>query len=343
MNRQNGPSVAIVILNWNGRHFLEQFLPAVLTTSYPGVRVVVADNASTDDSVELLRTGFPQVERVALPANYGFARGYNEALRSVQADYYALLNSDVEVTAGWLEPIIDLLEQDKRNAACQPKIRSFNRPDHFEYAGAAGGWIDAFGYPFSRGRIFDTVEKDSGSYDEPRQIFWASGAAFVVKSNVYHELGGFDNFFFAHQEEIDLCWRMQLEGYRVFCQPRSIVYHVGGGMLPQGNARKTFLNFRNNMIMLAKNLTWSELWWKIPFRMGLDQVSAVRSLLSGNGRTFRAVIRGHLAFISWMFSKHAVRARGSRPLANLEGVYRGNIAWQYFVRKRRTFRELFGS
>jgi len=335
------PLVAIVILNWNGRHYLEKFLPSVLLTRYGNFKVVVADNASTDNSAEFLKINFPQVELILLPQNLGFAKGYNEALSRVQAHYYVLLNSDVETTPGWLEPIISLLEKDKKAAACQPKIRAYHNRHLFEYAGAAGGWIDAYGYPFARGRMFDVCEEDKGQYDQVQEIFWATGAAMVIKKQVYDELGGFDNYFFAHMEEIDLCWRMQLAGYKIYSCPESIVYHVGGGTLPKGNSKKTFLNYRNNQVMLAKNLSWSEKWWKIPYRMALDHVSALKSLLSGDTGYFMAVIKAHLAFVGWILFEEKKRTIVKKqPLKALSGVYNGNIIWRFFLQKKKRFSEI---
>ena len=330
------PSVAIVILNWNGKRYLQQFLPSVLATTYPNARVVVADNASTDDSIQFIQQHHPEIELVTLSKNFGFAGGYNEALKKVQADYYVLLNSDVEVTPGWLEPMIALLEQDNSFVACQPKLLSYHHQNLFEYAGACGGWMDAYGYPFSRGRVFDTCEKDKGQYEEIQKVFWATGAAMVVRSQAFHEQGGFDDYLFAHMEEIDLCWRMQMSGYKIFCCPQSVVYHVGGGTLPKGNSRKTFLNFRNNQIILAKNLPWSEKWWKIPFRMALDQVAALKMLLSGDAGYFVAVIKAHLAFIHWIFfGKKKVFIGKKKPIDQLDGVYKGNIVWQHFCEKEK--------
>lgn len=335
------PSVAIVILNWNGKSFLQQFLPSVLATTWPNYRVVVADNASTDDSVNFLRQNFPSVEIIVLSKNFGFAKGYNEALKQVKSDYYVLLNSDVEVTPGWLEPMVELLEQQVQYAACQPRIRSFHQKNFFEYAGGAGGWIDAYGYPFARGRVFNTCEEDRGQYDSTKPVFWASGAALLIKSSYYHQLEGFDEYLFAHQEEIDLCWRLQLAGYKVFCCPQSVVYHVGGGTLPRGNSRKTFLNFRNNQIILAKNLPWSQKWWKIPFRMMLDQVSALKALLGGDGGYFMAVIKAHLAFVYWIFLVGKKRFPFHRKkLELLDGVFPGNVVWEYFVKKKKYFNQV---
>lgn len=336
MNRS--PSVAIVILNWNGRKYLEQFLPSVIATTYAHARVVVADNGSTDDSLSFLRQHYPSVDIVALEKNYGFAGGYNEALKRVEADYYVLLNSDVEVTPGWLEPMVALLESQPDFAVCQPKILAYHHRDLFEYAGAAGGWLDAFGYPFARGRVFEDCETDHGQYQDVQEVFWASGAALVIRSAVYHEVGGFDAYFFAHQEEIDLCWRIQLRGYKILCQPQSIVYHVGGGTLPKGNSRKTFLNFRNNHIMLSKNMPLSEKWWKVPFRLLLDQVSAAKQLLAGEGGYWVAIQRAHGAYFQWLLSGPKERRSEKKvPLKRLSGVYKGLVIWDYFVKKRKTF------
>jgi GT2 family glycosyltransferase len=334
------PHVAIVILNWNGRRYLEQFLPSVMATDYPDFSVVLADNASSDDSILFVESAYPEIRILRLAENFGFARGYNEALAQVSADYYVLLNSDVEVTPGWVTPIIGLLEKTPRAAACQPKLLSWHQRDHFEYAGGSGGWLDNFGYPFSRGRIFDVSEVDSAQYNSVQEIFWASGAAMFIKADVYHELGGLDPFFFAHQEEIDLCWRLHRAGYRVFCCPHSVVYHVGGGTLPKGNSRKTFLNFRNNHIMLAKNLSHAERWWKIPFRILLDQVAALKGLLGGDSGYFIAINRAHIAFYKWLWQKKKQDRLPKPKLSKINGVYKGNLIWQHFVKGRKYFSEI---
>lgn len=303
----------------------------------------MADNASADDSVLFLQQNFPQVELILLDKNFGFARGYNDALKKVKADYYVLLNSDVEVTANWLNPIIALLEDQETYAACQPKLLSYNNKNLFEYAGGAGGWIDLYGYPFARGRIFDICEEDREQYNRTEEIFWASGAAMIIKSKVFHELNGFDEYFFAHQEEIDLCWRMQLAGYKIFCCPQSVVYHVGGGTLPRGNSKKTFLNFRNNQIVLAKNLVWTEKLWKIPYRLLLDEVSAIKGLLSGDGGYFVAIFKAHFAFFNWLiFKKKNTPIHKRKKLKQLTGVYHANIVWKHFALKKKTFTEIVG-
>ncbi|HEX8313940.1 MAG TPA: glycosyltransferase family 2 protein, partial [Flavisolibacter sp.] len=241
----------------------------------------------------------------------------------------------------WLEPVIALLEKEATHAACQPKILAYKSKDYFEYAGAGGGWLDAYGYPFARGRIFDICEEDNGQYNSTEKVFWATGAAMVIKSKMFRQLNGFDEYFFAHQEEIDLCWRIQLAGYGVFFCPQSVVYHVGGGTLPRGNSKKTFLNFRNNQIMLAKNLSWSEKWWKIPYRLALDQVSAFKGLLSGDGGYFLSIVEAHFAFFYWIvFGSNKWKPRTRKRLSSLPGVYKGNLVWEHFVLKKKTFTEI---
>jgi GT2 family glycosyltransferase len=334
------PLVAIVILNWNGRPYLQQFLPSVTATTYPNLKVIVADNASTDDSLGFLMAQYPAVEIIRLQQNFGFAKGYNEALKQVTAEYLVLLNSDVEVTPDWLQPIIALLQKDTRYAACQPKIRAFKHKHVFEYAGGAGGWIDAFGYPFARGRVFDICEADSGQYNSTQPVFWASGAALVIKAAAFRKADGFDTHFFAHQEEIDLCWRLQLLGYHIFCCPESVVYHVGGGTLPRGNSRKTFLNFRNNLIMLAKNLHRTERWWKIPIRLLLDQLSALKGLLSGDSGYFIAILKAHLGFYTWLLFDQNSGVTHRKKASDLTGMYKGLIVWQHFVKRKNRFSEI---
>ena len=309
----------------------------MLATTYENLEVIVSDNGSTDGSVSIITQQFPQVRLVRLDQNYGFAKGYNLTLEKVEADYFALINSDVEVQPGWLTPIIDLLEKDKFNAACQPKLLSYNNRNIFEYAGGAGGWLDSFGYPFARGRIFDVSEVDKGQYDSIERVFWVTGAAMVIRSEVFRQMKGFDNYFFAHQEEIDLCWRMQLSGYKLFANPSSVVYHVGGGTLPRGNTLKTFLNFRNNQIMLYKNLPWSEKWWKIPFRIFLDAVSAWKGLFIGDGGYFLAIFRAHCSFLKWMLFEKKRSVFPEKKTGELAGLYKGNLVWQHFAKGKKYF------
>ncbi len=333
------PSVAIVILNWNGKKFLETFLPSVLASTYENFRVVIADNASQDDSLVFLREHYPNLEIIVLKENLGFAGGYNEALKNVKADYYVLLNSDVEVMPSWIEPIISLMEIDRKIAACQPKLLLHSDRSSFEYSGACGGWLDRFGYPFARGRIFDHCEKDEGQYDSTEPVFWASGAAMFVRADLYHAFGGLDPYFFAHQEEIDFCWRLQLAGYLIYCCPDSVVYHVGGGTLPKGNARKVFLNFRNNLIMMARNMHPTEAAWKISYRFLLDGISAGKSLLAGQFSYFFAVFRAHLAFLGWLFTRFQ-RTPRSKEQVVLKGYLHRSVVWAHFVLGMKKFSEI---
>jgi len=337
------PLVSIVILNWNGRKYLEQFLPSVAASTYENFEIVVADNASEDDSVSFLKQYYPLIRIIEFKENYGFAKGYNEALKQVWAEYYVLLNSDVEVTPMWIEPVIKLMEGDKMIAACQPKLLLYADRSQFEYSGASGGWLDRFGYPFARGRIFDVCETDKGQYDSIAPVFWASGAAMFVRASIYHEAGGLDEYFFAHQEEIDFCWRLQRRGYSVYCCPESVVYHVGGGTLPKGNARKVFLNFRNNLVMMSKNLPGGEAVWKISYRFILDLISAFKSLLGGEVSYFTSVIRAHAAFLGWLFMKKSKRDPAGKSTRKLDGYYEGSVVWAHFVRGKKKFSEIVGS
>ncbi len=335
----NNPLVAIVILNYNGRNYLQQFLPFVLASTYPNKKIIVADNASTDDSINILRQYFPQVEILINKKNDGFAGGYNWALKQVEADYFVLLNSDVEVTPNWIEPIIDLMEGNEKIAACQPKLLAYHNNKSFEYAGASGGFIDYLGYPFSRGRIFDVLEEDKNQYNDAIEIFWATGAAMFVKSKIFNNCGGFDERFFAHQEEIDLCWRMQLAGYKIYVCPQSVVYHVGAGTLPRGG-RKVFLNFRNNLWMLSKNLTVKEKIWKLPFRFFLDGISAWKGLINGDKAFFVAIVKAHIAVsTSWIFG-FSKSSQSRKSLKELSGVNNKSIVYKHFIKGVKTFNEI---
>ena len=333
------PEVAVVILNFNGRIHLANFLPSVVASTYGNLRIIVADNGSSDDSIQFVSTNFPSIEIISHATNEGFAGGYNWALKLVSADYYILLNSDVSVTPGWIEPVIQLMEGNPLIAACQPKLLSYNHPELFEYAGASGGWIDSLGYPFSRGRIFDICEKEEKQYDDTQPVFWASGATLFVKASVYHELGGLDASFFAHQEEIDLCWRMQLAGYQIRVCPQSVVYHVGAGTLPRGG-KKVFLNFRNNLIMLCKNLPLSELIWKLPVRIVLDAISAWKGLLTGDIYFFTAILKAHLSVFLYFLRNHPKAIYPPKPMLQLDGVYKGSVVWQYYIRHHTHFQEI---
>lgn len=334
------PRVAIVILNWNGQKLLEQFLPSVLNTSYPNCEIVVADNGSTDNSVKFIEQHYPSIHLIQLPNNLGYAGGYNQALQQVTADYYVLLNSDVEVSPSWIDPMVTLLESNKNIGACQPKLLSWKQKDHFEYAGAAGGWIDVLGYPFAKGRVLEYCEKDNNQYDKPEPIFWASGAALFIRASTFHVLHGFDSFFFAHQEEIDLCWRAQLAGHKIFSCPTSVVWHVGGSTLPAGNSQKTFLNYRNNHLMLLKNLPLSQLLWVIPVRFALDAVAAWKALLSGDPGYWLAVARAHFAIMDWLMSSKSNNLFPEKRKSPLQGVFKGSILWKYYVKGQKTFTEI---
>lgn len=334
------PSVSVVILNWNGRSFLQQFLPSVLATDYPNLSIVVADNASSDDSVDFVKANFPSIKILEIPENLGYAKGYNWALEKLDSKYFILLNSDVVVTPNWIKPLMGLMEKDASIAACQPKMLAFHAKDTFEYAGACGGWIDYLGYPFSRGRVFDFCEKDSGQYDQAVPVFWASGAALCVRADAFKKMNGFDEYFFAHQEEIDLCWRMQRAGWRIFVQPESVVYHVGGGTLPMGSERKVFLNFRNNLIMLSKNLPFSEAIYKLPLRIFLDWLAALQAVLKKDWRTAKAIFKAHIAFVGWKIKPRKKQDLPKIKMQRLCGVVDKSIVWQFFIRKRKTFLEI---
>lgn len=336
------PKIAVVLLNWNGKHFLQQFLPSVLSSIYARYEVIIVDNGSSDDSVSFVETNYPSIRLIRFTQNLGFARGYNEALKLVDADYYILLNSDVEVTKNWLEPMVELLESDTSIAACQPKLLSYNNKKLFEYAGAAGGWLDKYGYPFAKGRVFDICEEDHGQYDQSEPIFWASGAALFIRASVFHEVRGFDEYFFAHQEEIDLCWRIQLAGHKIYSCPSSVIYHVGGGTLPRGNTKKTYLNFRNNKIMLSKNLPFSKRIWVMSARNVLDGISAFKGLLTGDGGYFIAILRAHLGFAKWWWLHRKKSVFPATKHGSLSGHFQKNIAWLHFVKKKKSFSEIVG-
>ena len=332
--------VAVVILNYNGTAMLQAFLPAVIEHSL-GAAVIVADNASTDNSVEVLHEQFPQVRLITLDSNYGFAGGYNKALEQVDAEYYILLNSDVEVTPGWLNPLLSFMEQNREVVACQPKILSYRNKTEFEYAGASGGFIDRYGYPYCRGRLFDTVEEDNGQYDDVCRVFWATGAAMMVRSSAYKAAGGLDEQFFAHMEEIDLCWRMQSMGGSIYVVPQSKVYHVGGATLSKSNPRKTFLNFRNNLLMLYKNLPAEELSPVMRRRALLDYVAAAKFLLSFHWGDFKAVLRARREYKRLRGSYEAFRAENlAKQQCSIEGRAPFSLLWQYYLRGKKKYSQL---
>lgn len=333
--------VAVVILNWNGEKLLQQFLPAVIEHSPDYAEIYVADNASTDQSISIVNKLFPSVKIIKLSKNHGFAAGYNRALEQIEAEYYVLLNSDVEVTAGWIDPMIDLLDSNPQIGACQPKIRSFKQKDEFEYAGAAGGFIDKWCYPFCRGRIFHEFEKDLGQYDQITEIFWASGASLFIRSDVYQSVGGLDEDFFAHMEEIDLCWRLKNKGYQVYFHPGSLVYHVGGGTLLMGSPKKTFLNFRNNLMLMTKNLPKRSFLPLLFLRMILDGVAAISFLPHKNGlKNAWAVFVAHMSYY-WYFFR-VMKKRKNVPNKKVGRIYKKSVVFEFFLRKKNKFSDLTG-
>jgi GT2 family glycosyltransferase len=333
---------AVVILNWNGiRHkHLSTFLPNVIKHSSADAEVIVADNNSDDESVSWLKENHPEVRLIQNPSNAGFATGYNQALKQIDAEYYVLLNSDIEVTDNWIQPITDLMDADPNIAACQPKIMSQGEGfrDEFEYAGAAGGFIDKYGYPFCRGRLFQNLEKDHGQYDDKKEVFWASGACMFVRASMYHELNGLDDDFFAHMEEIDLCWRMKNHGYKIMYCGDSTVYHVGGGTLPKKYPKKTYLNFRNNLTLLFKNLPKERLLRVYIARIFLDGIAAFKFLIGGSLMSCVAVTRAHFSFLRTY--RRTMRKRKMTDHKKVSCVYIGNIAFDHFLGGKKLFSEL---
>ena len=357
---------AVIILNWNGVEMMRKFLPSVVENSQEA-DVIVADNGSTDDSLSMLEREFPTVKTIVLDKNYGFAEGYNRAImggalpsthQHPQAncddgvlgaghlpkyEYVVLLNSDVEVTKDWLTPLVAFMDKHPDCAACQPKLLASHDKQMFEYAGAAGGFIDKFGYPYCRGRIFSTVEKDEGQYDSPLEIHWATGACMMVRTKDYIDCGGLDGRFFAHNEEIDLCWRMRIYGKKIYCVTDSKVYHVGGGTLPQGNPRKTYLNFRNNLTMLYKNLPQKNLKKVMRVRYWLDRVAMLQSLAKGNIADVKAIMKARKDFEEWKqdFAKDRADIQENRKLNESQDLTNKSILWQYFALQKKKYSELF--
>lgn len=338
--KNNHPSVAVVILNWNGVELLKSFLPKVVKSNYPNLQVIVGDNASTDTSVAYVQEEFPTVRIIKNPVNLGFAGGYNEILKQVEADYFVLLNSDVLVPEHWIQPVIDLMEADPLVAAAQPKIKWFKEQGSFEYAGAAGGLLDRFGFPFCRGRIFNVIEQDEGQYNDNCEIFWASGAALFVKKHCWEEVGGLDADFFAHMEEIDVCWRLKNLGYKIMYCHDAEVFHVGGATLNAENPHKTFLNFRNNLYILHKNLPAAELPMMIFCRIWIDFVAWIHFVLTGKPKFAWAVSKAHFQFFRYFFKTAAKRTAKQVPFMELTGVYHSSVVWSFFIKGYRKFSQL---
>ena len=325
--------IAVVILNYNGVHWLERFLDQVIKNS-PEADVIVTDNASSDNSISFLKEYFPKTRLIQNKKNDGYAGGYNKALSQVNADYFVLLNTDVEVSSNWIMPVIDLMDKDPKIAACQPKIKQYHNKAFFEYAGACGGFLDKFGFPYCRGRIFENLEEDKGQYDNVMEVFWATGACLFIRASSFFEIGGFDDEFFAHMEEIDLCWRLQKSGYKIMCQPKSVVYHVGGGTLNSSSSFKTYLNYRNNLYMLYKNLEKNR--FSIIFRrMALDGLSSIKFLMDGKPKHILAILRAHISFYAKISTLK--RKRSKLKKSNLDDF---SIIYKYFVRKKKTYSDL---
>ena len=330
---------AVVILNYNGRKFLEQFLPNVLeNTNRELAEVIVADNASTDDSVAFMQSHYPNIQLIENESNGGFATGYNLALRQIEAEYFVLLNSDIEVTPRWIEPVLEMMDADETIAACQPKILSYYDKTKFEYAGSCGGFIDKYGYPFCRGRIFQNLETDEGQYDTPMEVFWATGACMFVRAGLFLKCGGLDDSFFAHMEEIDFCWRMKNMGYRIFCCPQSKVYHIGGGTLPKKSPRKTYLNFRNNLSLLVKNLPDNKLRSVIVYRIFLDWIAAFKFLCEGCFGDFKAVYQAHFDFYKRLGDLR--EKRGQLQQNQVSCMYQRNIVFDGMLFGKKKFSDL---
>ncbi|GAB1462673.1 glycosyltransferase family 2 protein [Pedobacter sp.] len=334
------PSVAVVILNWNGQTFLERFLPSVVKTAYNNLQIIVADNASTDHSIAFLAQHYPAIKVIVNDKNYGFAEGYNKALTKIEADYFVLLNSDVEVPSNWIEPVIALMQSDVTIAAAQPKIKWQQNKSMFEYAGAAGGFIDNYGFTFCRGRIFDEVETDQQQYNSNMPVFWASGAALFIKSKAWKEVGGLDADLFAHMEEIDLCWRLKNKGYQVVCCADAEVYHLGGGTLNAGSPFKNYLNFRNNLIIMQKNLPFGEACIKIFIRLWFDLAAWFQFALKGNFAFAFSINKAHAHFFGAFFKTAKKRKGVLKPLNTHQGAFKGSIVFKYFLGAKKWFSEI---
>lgn len=335
--------VAVVILNWNGINHLKEFLPSVVKYSNDSIADIwVIDNASSDDSVSFLKSNYPKVKIVVNETNGGFAKGYNDGLKQIEARYFILLNSDVEVTPAWIEPLYNKMQSNEIIAACQPKILDYKNKSYFEHAGAAGGFIDKFGYPFCRGRIFNSLEQDSGQYNNDVEIFWATGACMMIRASLYHKQNGFDESFFAHMEEIDLCWRLKNEGHQIYFVNNAIVYHLGGGTLSSLSPNKTYLNFRNNLYLLYKNLPDQFLYRTIFARMILDGVAFFHFLLSGKLNHGWAILRAHTAFYKRLkfLKKQRKLKEQFHHLKFLKGVYNNSIVFSFYIKGFKLFSAL---
>lgn len=336
----SAPSVGIGILNWNGKIFLESLLPQLKKLTYTNYKVYVIDNTSSDDSLTFIRNFHPEAQIIALDKNYGFAGGYNKGFSVMKEDYYVMLNSDVQVPPGFIKQLVEMMEADDTIAVCQPKLLSLLNPQLLEHGGAAGGMIDFLGYPFCRGRIFDTSEEDFRQYNTAAEIFWASGACCMIRSEAYWKVNGLYEFFFMHSEEIDMCWRLIAEGYRIMYCPTTYIYHLGGGSLPYQSPRKTYLNFRNNVIMCFRNSPWYVLIWLLPVRVGLDTIAALRFLVQKDKKNCKAVLKAHRDFIKWLVNEKNKFPKNTRSLLSISAVLKKSIVWQYYIKGLKYYSEV---
>lgn len=333
---------AVVVLSYNGKSYHEQFFPLLVKESEGLYDVILIDNASTDDTADYVRTNFPSVHIIQLPVNKGFTGGYAEGIKQLSTQYLVLLSADFEVSESWFQPLHSFMNEHSDIAVIQPKIRYQKEKHMFEYAGAAGGFIDSLGYPFCRGRMFFTLEEDKDQYNEPIECFWASGGCFMIRAELFKEFGGLEPDFFAHMEEIDLCWRLKNAGHKIYCVPSSTVFHVGGSVISYGSPQKAYLNFRNGLFMMVKNLPSTELLPKLFIRMSLDGVAAIKGLLSGNFGEFVAILKAHLHFYRGLpgFIRKRKMARKQVKERNLKGIYKGSVVWEYFIKGKKKFSEL---
>jgi len=336
------PKVGVAVLSYNGKELLEKFLPPIINTDYNDFEVYVIDNASTDGTGDFLKENFPEVKVISIEINKGFTNGYVEGLKHIDNEYYVLVSSDIEVTEGWMRPIIDLMESDQSIAACQPKVKSYDLKDHFEYSGSAGGYIDILGYPFCRGRMFNNLEIDSGQYDDTREVFWATGGCLFIRSELYNKAGGLDDDFYAHMEEIDLCWRLKNMGYKIYVCPKSVVYHVGGHIISYGSPTKIYRNFRNSLITDVKNIPTNQLIWKLPLRILLDILFAYKSLFTGNFTEYKSIAKAHFNFFTnmgkWFTKRKEAKKLWGTP--NNTGMYNGSVIVDFFLKGKKKFSDL---
>jgi GT2 family glycosyltransferase len=342
MQEESLTKLAIVLLCYNNKDLLQRFVPHILQTLTDYSKLYIVDNASSDGTSEFVKSEYPQANLIRIDINKGFTNGYVESLAQIKAKYYCLISSDVEVSEGWIQPIIDMLDRDEEIGIVQPKIRWQTNPTYFEYSGAGGAFIDKFGYPFCRGRIFDTLEEDKGQYDNEIEVFWCSGACMFIRADVYHAVGGFDNDYYAHMEDIDLSWRTKNFGYKVMYQPKAVVFHVGGAVITYGSPQKMYRNFKNSLLMLTKNLPKGEVFPKIVFRLLMDGVAGIRAVMKGNFKELSAILKAHGHYYQelpkWLEKRKQVHSQIKRY--DKSGIYDKSIVWDYFIKKKKKYTEL---